>query len=423
MTHGRRGLWRNLLLVGVAAVILVVGMPEEGAAQIAVRDGPATPVVGRTPIRAGGQACAPAARADVRRRFRGLLGVLGCAPSEGLTPPVPGGCLGSWRFVQRSMRRYDQLYRQGGCTGEPPDLTSYVEAYESEYRARNEFVEHDIARGPYVVHAREYGAAHRGRGPTILLMHGFPDDQRLYDLVAPALGETHHTITFDFVDYGHSSAFPDGHSYSFDDLRADLDAVVEYFDAETYVPVVHDISGFPGIDWALDNPDRTTALVILNSAYMATEHARPPFPLRALMDPGFRPVYLSLVPENSLIDRAIFEVQVGSFMTNDVRRLEMLPIFADAHPVAQRSIRGLTETLFETIIDRTSETARMESFPRPVRVVFGEDDPHLNVGIARAFADFFPESTLVLVEEANHYVQIDRPDAVIEQVLAAAGEG
>jgi pimeloyl-ACP methyl ester carboxylesterase len=46
-------------------------------------------------------------------------------------------------------------------------------------------------------------------------------------------------------------------------LRADLEAVVAELDLDRAVLVVHDASGWPGIDWSLANPERAVALVAL----------------------------------------------------------------------------------------------------------------------------------------------------------------
>ena len=54
-------------------------------------------------------------------------------------------------------------------------------------------------------------------------------------------------------------------------------------------------------------------------------------------------------------------------------------------------------------------------------VAFGAADPFLNEAVARAFAEVFPRSTLELVPSAGHYVQLDRPDPIVEAIRAAAG--
>ena len=52
-----------------------------------------------------------------------------------------------------------------------------------------------------------------GRGPAIVLCHGFPDNHHLYDRVVPLL-KGHEVVTFDFLGWGRSSK-PSHYSYTF----------------------------------------------------------------------------------------------------------------------------------------------------------------------------------------------------------------
>src|SRR5262245_12601314 len=58
---------------------------------------------------------------------------------------------------------------------------------------------HTIARGPYSIYAREYP----GSEPTLVLMHGFPDDLGLYDRLVPYL-RGRRVVLFDFLGWGRS---------------------------------------------------------------------------------------------------------------------------------------------------------------------------------------------------------------------------
>ena len=61
--------------------------------------------------------------------------------------------------------------------------------------------------------------------------------------------------------------------------------------------------------------------------------------------------------------------------------------------------------------------AALARLPVPVRVVFGASDPYLNPRVAREMAGWFGVEP-VLVPDAGHYVQVDAPGAVAEQILA-----
>ncbi|MGH9138247.1 MAG: alpha/beta fold hydrolase, partial [Acidimicrobiales bacterium] len=72
---------------------------------------------------------------------------------------------------------------------------------------------------------REHGDA--THGPTVVLVHGYPDNQRVWDLVAVRLATDHHVVTYDVRGAGRSSAPTDKASYKIDALIADLVAIVD----------------------------------------------------------------------------------------------------------------------------------------------------------------------------------------------------
>ena len=116
-----------------------------------------------------------------------------------------------------------------------------------------------MPRGRYRIYAREYA----GEEPAIVLMHGFPDNLHLYDRLVPHLSGRR-VVLFDFLGWGRSEK-PEGYPYTADNQTRDLDAVIEHLRIDDGVLVAHDASGPPAIDWALWHPERTAALVLLNT--------------------------------------------------------------------------------------------------------------------------------------------------------------
>lgn len=357
---------------------------------------------------------------SVASRFDELKGPLGCAASTSLIPDPPRGCEGATELVATAEHEYRTLYDDAGCSGDPPPLASALSNYEADFASRHPFVEHHVPRDGFTIAAREFGAEHAGEGPTIVLMHGFPDNQHLYDRVAPALGESFRTITFDFVGWGASSQPPADYEYTAEALRADLEAVLAYFAPSQVVPVVHDASGWPGIDWALDNEGAVTALVLLNTVYHVVEGTAPPYVIRALSSSDLRPTFLEAAGDDQLMTRAVFRAQVGEFFSDADAKAKYLPVFEASIGKARAGLIGLTGALQSIVIARNGELDRMRAFSRPVTVAFGKDDPFLNVKVAQDFAQVFQGSKLVLIPSANHYVQLDQPDSVIDVIRAAA---
>jgi pimeloyl-ACP methyl ester carboxylesterase len=71
---------------------------------------------------------------------------------------------------------------------------------------------------------------------------------------------------------------------------------------------------------------------------------------------------------------------------------------------------------------QTAGRSRGRYDERPVVVAFGVDDPYLNVGVAEHFAGQFPHSEPIDITDANHYVQLDQPEAVAEAILKAGAK-
>ena len=88
-------------------------------------------------------------------------------------------------------------------------------------------------------------------------MHGFPDNLRIYDALAPLLAAAgRRVVAFDFLGYGGSDK-PVGYRYTSAGLEDDLQAVVTALDLGPVVPVAHDASGPTAINWALAHPSRS----------------------------------------------------------------------------------------------------------------------------------------------------------------------
>ncbi len=66
---------------------------------------------------------------------------------------------------------------------------------------------------------------------------------------------------------------------------------------------------------------------------------------------------------------------------------------------------------------RTNYTPQLGRFTRPALIVHGDRDTGVPVARARAAAERIPDAELLVVPDAGHWVQRDRPDIVIPTVL------
>jgi pimeloyl-ACP methyl ester carboxylesterase len=264
-------------------------------------------------------------------------------------------------------------------------------------------------------------------------MHGYPDSQHLYDAVVPLLRRTHDVVTFDFLGWGDSDKpAPSAHRYDAASLRADLEAVLARFGLDRVVIVVHDASGWPGIDWSLDHPEQTAALVVLNTVYHPAATARPPEGLAQYAASGSQRDALAT---RALADDALwldgsaaegiigYRNQIGKFFNDAAARAELLPVLVEESLAMRPAFMALASQLGPEVMARAAAIPRMAAFPRPVTVAFGAEDPYLNVGVAADFAARFPHSERVDIAGGNHYVQLDRPAEVAAAIEGAVARG
>lgn len=303
-----------------------------------------------------------------------------------------------------------------GCTSVGTLKTRY-EQHDRMFSQQNPYLEHWVPRGDDTLYAREYNVQFRGKAPTLLLMHGFPDSMHLYDELIPYLRHRH-VVTFDFLGWGGSDK-PHGHDYTSESLYEDIETIVEYFGLEMIVAVLHDASGPPGIDWALAHPERISKLVLLNTYYQPMEVLVPPEAIARFSTPGIdRDVSIWMTTNFTSVWIDGFSEQIGRFMMDDDKKQEYVNLLAYQSLQSREAFFGLNRVLLEEMDARRDRIGLTTSFPRPVSIVFGDDDPYLNRDVAKAFTALFPHASLILIPDAGHYVQIDRPEKVSRAILA-----
>ena len=258
-----------------------------------------------------------------------------------------------------------------------------------------------------------------GEGVPLLLMHGFPDSTHLYDRLVPHLAGRRPVVRFDFLGWGRSDK-PPGYPYTAANQAGDLAAVIAavdmQFGAGQLVLVAHDASGPPAIDWALANPGRIAALVLLNTYYHWTSGLRRPPAIALYSTPVIRTAARALVLRRPDLDRRLYAWQVGGFIHDPEVRAHLVPRLYEQTLPARPAFWRLND-LLTTVFTRRRRIPELRRFAPPVRVIFGARDRYLNPRVARNFATLFPNSELHLLDQAGHYVQVDQPQQVASLIL------
>src|SRR5260370_32181724 len=106
-----------------------------------------------------------------------------------------------------------------------------------------------------------------GKGPAILLVHGFPRTSLMWRFLAPKLAENHTVICVDLRAYGRSGipASTDDHfPYSKRAMAKELVDVMAKLGFPTFTVIGHDRGGRVSYRTALDHPKNVERLAVLD---------------------------------------------------------------------------------------------------------------------------------------------------------------
>jgi haloalkane dehalogenase len=276
-----------------------------------------------------------------------------------------------------------------------------------------------------------------GRGPAIVLCHGFPDNHHLYDSVVPLL-KGHEVVTFDFLGWGLSSK-PVHYDYTFAGQEEDLNAVIQGLHLGRVVLVAHDASVPAVLNWALDHPSQTASIILSNGFYAPVAGSGPPtlagifalgqWPITASLGPlppgtayGMNSLMKGLSNDPRLLDD-LLTWQESTFISNRSTARKFIPLFTQqfvAKPSTLAPLRSFAGNLFSAVTNDAVRVPSLKSLAVPVHIVWGAKDPNLNLKVAEALHQEIPHSTLTIFANARHNLMLDDPTQFAAAIRSAA---
>lgn len=282
-------------------------------------------------------------------------------------------------------------------------------------------IEHSVSHEGGSLYVLDYP----GEEPAIVLMHGFPDDHRIYDRLLPRLSPRR-AVAFDWLGYGRSDR-SDAAGFAPEEHGSELAAVLDELGIARAVLVGHDASGPDAVAFAVAHPQRVAHLVLLNTIFGHQPALKLPEMIRLLADPAFTALADAMVNDESqrlwLLQHTATQWGLDAFDPDGVAILSVLPqFFGDAdQPDALTSIRAWTAGLFDSLDKQGAliDSGALGHLEVPVSIIFGETDRYLNPSLAAEIAGLFKDPSFHLVQNASHWPQHDQPEVVAELLKAA----
>jgi len=249
-----------------------------------------------------------------------------------------------------------------------------------------------------------------GKGPLVVLIHGFPDFWYTWRAQMPELAKHFQVVAVDMRGYNKSDQ-PEGvENYKIDKLVGDIDAVVKHFKVDKAIIVGHDWGGIVAWSYAMAHPDKTDRLVILNLPHpkgLARELANNP-----------------QQQKNSQYARNFQQPDAAS-----KTKPEMLAFWVKDPAAREKYIEAFKRSSMEGMLNyykanyprepyTYDENQKYPPIKCPVLMFHGLKDTALLPGALSGTWDWVDQDlTLITIPGASHFVQQDAADLVTKNMV------
>lgn len=237
-----------------------------------------------------------------------------------------------------------------------------------------------------------------GQGPPIVILHGLFGFSDNWQTIAKGLADQHLVITPDLRNHGRSPHLP---TNSYPEMAADLKAFLEEHWIFSSALVGHSMGGKVAMQFALNNPDMVDKLVVVDIAPgQANDNHSEIYQALLALD-------LSSLSSRQEADD-LLRVRVPDFGT---RQFLLKNITRDAE--GRFSWKMNLPVLWQTYPDILAGVSG-EPFDKPVLFVRGGESGYIKDGDFALIKSLFPDSEVVTIPGAGHWVHADKPAELLE---------
>jgi pimeloyl-ACP methyl ester carboxylesterase len=261
----------------------------------------------------------------------------------------------------------------------------------------------------------------RGKGPWLVCFHGFPTSSRDWHRLLPLLRVRHRVLVFDFPGYG-LSAKPVSRDYSILRQCDAAEALLSELQVRDFHLLAHDMGDTVACELLhrLETGETDldpVSVTLLNGGIYPELHR--PLPTQVLLRtpvvgeltarlagwPVFRHQYPRVYAEPEAFDDEHYREQWELML----------------HDGGRRTLAKVACYMRERLRYGDRWLGPLHRLRRPLKVIWGREDPIALPAIAARLASENPGGEQVLLDGVGHYPQLEAPERVAAEILRFTG--
>ncbi|HEY9721376.1 MAG TPA: alpha/beta fold hydrolase [Oscillatoriaceae cyanobacterium] len=252
------------------------------------------------------------------------------------------------------------------------------------------------------VNGLEFNYVHHGVGPTLVLLHAFPLNYRMWEPQITGLNDMCHVLALDMRGFGASEA-TDG-DFTIENLADDLHALMQHLGHERFVLGGSSMGGYVAMAYAERYPEDLMGLALIATRATAdTPEKREERLKTAASVSAFTPATLAKTMAPTMFAPEYSKERPNGLLSAVRAWISGTPPLTIAG--AQRAMAN-----------RPDRTQVLAGFQEPVLVIAGEQDQIMPPDAADQMVEVLPYATLVRVPNAGHLPNMEQPE-IVNQAL------
>ena len=290
----------------------------------------------------------------------------------------------------------------------PPDAELEARARDVQYMGpwRHGFAEANGVRLHY---------AEMGRGPLVVLLHGFPQCWYQWRYVMPRLAEQFHVVAVDMRGYNMSDKPTGVRAYRTDVIARDIAALVEALGEERAHVVGHDWGGVIAWHLGMNYPERVDRLVVINAPHPVA-YRREAFKLEQLLRSYY--VFLFQLP---VLPEAMMRLMIRGSLPSSAAvpgafSDEALDVYQNniSQPGAATAMINYYRAAAREVVGLVSQDDK--KIEAPTMLLWGMKDFALVPGLTEGLDEWVPGIRVERNEESGHWVPEEKPGWVADRL-------